>query len=84
MYWEEITMHRKVTLSSLEEGEKGRVHCFGDMLCIRDRLRSLGLVEGAETMCLHKGASGSISAYLICGAVIAIRREDAAKVIIEI
>lgn len=71
------------TLSSLTEGEKGRVRSIDTTGHMRDRLRSLGLIEGCSVECLHKGPYGGIAAYLICGAVIAIRREDADTVSTE-
>ena len=70
-------MHNEVTLNSLSEGEKGIVGSIAAERDMRDRLRSLGLIEGGSVVCLHKGPYGGIAAYLICGAVIAIRREDA-------
>lgn len=50
---------------------------------IRRRLRDMGLVEGAEVECLMKSPLGDPVAYLIKGAVIALRREDAASVTVE-
>ena len=50
---------------------------------IRRRLRDIGLVEGAEVECLMKSPLGDPVAYLIKGAVIALRREDAAAVTVE-
>ena len=50
---------------------------------IRRRLRDIGLVEGAEVECLMKSPLGDPVAYLIKGAVIALRREDAASVTVE-
>ena len=50
---------------------------------IRRRLRDMGLVEGAEVECLMKSPLGDPVAYLIKGAVIALRREDAAAVTVE-
>ena len=54
-------------------------------MCIRDRdittrLMDLGLTRGARVRCLFAAPSGEPRAYLIRGAVIALRREDAALV----
>jgi len=84
MQREETTMHKEAALSSLSEGGKGSIKSISADGPMRDRLRSLGLIEGCTVECLHKGPSGGIAAYLICGAVIAIRREDADKIIAEI
>lgn len=50
---------------------------------MRRRLRDIGLVEGAEVECLMRSPLGDPSAYLIKGAVMALRREDAALISIE-
>ncbi len=64
----------------------GAVAVVSDMYAkggIRRRLRDMGLVEGARVECLMKSPLGDPTAYLIRGAVIALRRDDAASVIIE-
>ena len=43
----------------------------------------IGLVEGTPVECLRKSPAGDPKAYLIRGAVIAIRKEDAATVMME-
>ncbi len=50
---------------------------------IRRRLRDIGLVEGTHVECLMKSPLGDPTAYLIKGAVIALRQEDAASVAVE-
>ena len=47
------------------------------------RLLDLGLVEGAAVVPLFVSPSGGTRAYLLRGAVIALRREDAGGVQIE-
>lgn len=44
------------------------------------RLRDLGLIEGTKVKCVLKSPLGDPAAYKIRGAVIAIRREDAADI----
>ena len=80
---EEIYMDQR-SLSTLAEGEKARVRTIETGGSISGRLRALGLIEGREVKCLHRSKCGSIAAYFICGAVIAIRREDAERVGLEI
>ena len=46
---------------------------------IRTRLRDLGLIEGTPVTCLGCGPSGDPVAYLIRGAVIALRRSDSGR-----
>ncbi len=47
---------------------------------LRRRLRDMGLVEGAELTRVGSSPLGDPSAYLVRGAVLAIRRRDAAQI----
>lgn len=47
---------------------------------IRRRLLDIGLTEGAQATCLYQSPSGDPKAYLIRGAVIALRSEDASRI----
>ena len=51
---------------------------------LRRRLRDLGLVEGARLQCLGRSPLGDPSAYLICGAAIALRRSDSCRIEVEV
>ena len=51
---------------------------------MRRRMLDIGLVNGAEVECVGLSPMGDPRAYLICGAVIAIRRSDGDKVIINV
>lgn len=65
-------------LSQLERDEKCRVERLslaGDM---QRRLMDLGFTEGTEVTCVLCGSG--IKAYLVRGAVIALRNEDSRKV----
>ena len=44
------------------------------------RLLDIGFTEGTRGQCLYAAPSGEPRAYLVRGAVIALRREDAARV----
>lgn len=50
---------------------------------MRRRLLDLGLIAHTEVMCLGRSPLGDPSAYLIRGAVIAIRTKDSQNIIIE-
>ena len=50
---------------------------------MRRRLLDIGLVENTEVACLGRSPSGDPSAYLIRGAVIAIRSVDCATIIVS-
>ena len=47
---------------------------------LKIRLLDLGIIEGTNIEVLYKGAFGDPIAYLIRGAIIAIRSEDGAKI----
>ncbi len=71
------------TLSMLEEGDSGTVAALQHRGAMRRRLQDIGLIEGTTVRCLQKSASGDPAAYLIRGAVIALRRQDAGEVILS-
>lgn len=52
--------------------------CGGSGIC--RRLLDMGLTEGGAVTCLYRSPSGDPTAYLVRGAVIALRREDAAGI----
>lgn len=70
-------------LSALEKGETCEVIALEKNKSIRRRLEELGVIDGTKIQCLFKSPLGDPSAYLIRGAVIALRREDADAVLIE-
>lgn len=75
-------MKRK-TLSDLEIGEYGFVDDLSAVGGIRRRLRDLGIINGTKIICTGQSTHRDISSYLIKGAVIAIRCEDAETVFIK-
>jgi len=70
-------------LSSLEPGRKGRVKHLLTEGRMRRRLQDIGLIEGTGVECLFRAFGGETSAYLIRGAVIALRAEDGNTVLVE-
>jgi len=50
---------------------------------IRRRLLDIGLVENTEVECLGRSPAGDPCAYLIRGAVIAIRSEDCRNILVQ-
>mgnify|MGYP001181001857 CR=1 FL=1 len=50
---------------------------------VRRRLLDIGLVEGTEVECVGRSPGGDPAAYLIRGAVIAIRDADAAGILVS-
>lgn len=72
-----------VRLSELMVSERARVTALSAQGAMRRRLLDLGLCEGATVSCVGKSPGGDPAAYLICGAVIAIRAADAATVTVQ-
>lgn len=70
------------SLIDLKQGEIARVRMLLSTGNIRRRLQDIGLIEGTEVECLQKSPGGDPVAYLIRGAVIALRAEDSSKVLI--
>ena len=69
-------------LSDIKAGEKARVTSLCAMGTIRRRLLDIGLTEGTEIECIGVSPCGDPSAYLIRGAVIALRNEDAKYILV--
>ncbi len=75
-------MRANCTLNDIKVGESAfvvRLLAHGSM---RRRLLDIGLTQGARVECVGQSPSGDPRAYLICGAVIAIRSEDCRDIII--
>ncbi|NLK44163.1 MAG: ferrous iron transport protein A [Tissierellia bacterium] len=70
-------------LSSLAIGEKGIVKKLTSNDLMRRRLLDLGLINNTIVEALHKSPFGDPVAFLIRGAVIALRSEVASMILIE-
>ncbi len=69
-------------LRDLKNGQKAVISeltVFDDM---RRRLQDIGLIEGTVVECVGKSPLGDPAAYLIRGAVIALRSEDSGQVLV--
>ena len=67
-------------LNDIEPGQTAKVRELLSTGSIRRRLLDIGLIENTEVECLGRSPAGDPSAFLIRGAVIAIRREDGRKI----
>lgn len=70
-------------LSQLSKEESGRVISINPKPEIRRRLQDLGLVPETVVTCVFKSPWKDPSAYLIRGAVIALRNEDADGILVS-
>lgn len=72
-----------MTLSCLPEGCTATVTEMNSSGSMRRRLMDMGLIEGTRVICLHRSPAGDPIAYLIRGAVIALRKEDTGKILVS-
>lgn len=72
-----------IPLNSLSVGEKCRVKELISDGLTRRRMLDLGLIHNTVVESLHQSPSGDPVAYLIRGAVIALRSEVASMVLVE-
>jgi ferrous iron transport protein A len=72
-----------IPLSSLPLGKKARVKALTANGISRRRMLDLGLISDTEVEALQKSPSGDPVAYEIRGAVIALRREEASRILVE-
>lgn len=77
-------MSDSLDLYCLKIGEEGSVKQLKSSGRMRRRLLDIGLVENTSVQCLGRSPSGDPSAYLIRGAVIAIRKENCKEIMIQL
>ena len=70
-------------LCDMKTGEHATIKELLPSCPLKRRLCDIGLITGTEVSCLFQSRGKDINAYLIRGAVIAIRSGDCAHVIIE-
>ena len=69
-------MNQIQTLDSIRPGESAVVQKLNVSGNMRRRFLDIGLIENTKVECLGRSPGGDPSAYLIRGAVIAIRAQD--------
>lgn len=65
-----------LTLNALRPGQKAVVQSLSSAGGMRRRLRDIGLIEDTLVECLGISPGGDPAAYLVRGAVIALRASD--------
>lgn len=73
-------MQNTDSLAKLRQGESAVVVDISTSSQMRRRLQDIGLVNGTTVKCMQKSPLGDPIAYLIRGAVIALRAEDSSCV----
>lgn len=76
-------MDQSLALDRLNVGQSAYVTLLNNEPSMRRRLIDLGLIQGTRVTCLFRSPSGDPTAYMIRGAVIALRRCDAAGILIS-
>lgn len=71
-------------LSDMKIGDIARVLKVDANELIKRRLLDIGLIENTNIECVLKSSFGNTFAYLIRGALIAIRKEDINKIEVEL
>ena len=71
------------TLNDLETGERALIYKISTNGSMRQRFLDIGLIENTVVECVCKSPSGDPKAFLIRGAVIAIRSEDCRDIFIK-
>ncbi len=69
-------------LSDINPGEKARICCLTSPGNMRRRFLDIGLIENTMVECVGVSPLGDPAAYLIRGAVIAIRKNDSRNILI--
>lgn len=72
-----------IPLNSLPIGKRCKVKKLISNGLVRRRMLDLGLIDDTVVESLHKSPSGDPVAYLIRGAVIALRTEVASMILVE-
>ncbi len=73
----------RCAMSEMKKGEEGRIVDLKNKGDIRRRLMDIGFTVGTPVRCVGKSPLGDPTAFLIKGAIIALRAEDSAEITIE-
>ena len=76
-------MQKKCFLSDILPGQRATVKALLSHDGMRRRLMDIGLVPETKVECVGQSPAGDPKAYLIRGAVIAIRNDDASDIFIK-
>ena len=72
-----------MNLADMKPGQKAEITGFLEGISIEQRLKDLGFTSGTKVVCVGRSPLGDPVAYKVCGAVIAIRKEDARWVMVK-
>ena len=69
-----------MTLNEIKPGEKAIILSINTNEDIKRRFQDIGIIENTIVECIGKSPAGDPKAYIIRGAVIAIRSDDGKKI----
>lgn len=76
-------MNQYGTLNNIRPGERAVIQALKSGDSMRRRLLDIGLIRNTEVECVGRSPGGDPSAFLIRGAVIALRSEDCENILIR-
>lgn len=75
-------MNEITSLNKINPGEHAKVYSLNSKGSMRRRLLDIGLIKGTDIECIGRSPQGDPTAFLIRGAVIAIRCEDCKNILV--
>ncbi|WP_418791550.1 FeoA family protein [Phosphitispora sp. TUW77] len=72
-----------IPLNRLPLGRAAKVWCLTNDGNTRRRMMDIGLIKDTQIEAIQKSPSGDPTAYFIRGAVIALRSDEASRIIVE-
>lgn len=75
-------MKKETGLNTLRPGEAALVKALNSSGALRRRLLDMGIVEGTRVECLGVSPGGDPRAFLVRGAVLAIRGRDCRDIVV--
>lgn len=72
------------TLDKLNINQRATVECVDVDMAMYRRMLDLGFVKGSTVECVGRAPSGDPAAYLVRGAMIALRKEDACGITVSV
>lgn len=73
----------EISLSLTAIGDIVTVKALKSTGAMKRRLQDLGIIEGTSVKCVLKSPSGDPCAYLVRGAVIALRNEVSSQIVVK-
>lgn len=76
-------MNRLISMNKIRPGERAAIKAIDASSAVSRRLMDMGFLKNEKIECVGKSPTGDPSAYLVKGAVIAIRSSDCSNVLVE-